>query len=86
MRSRIPAGHASRFIKWFNFNPVSMELRWLYSLRGGYNKCTREQWLAYLHTLDLVPVRGFLRILWGEMITRPRLAILRKLEKWGKWK
>lgn len=78
--SRIPAKHASKFLKWFNFNPVSMEIRWLYSLKGrGKLRHNRTQWLAYLRTLDLVTPRLFLHILWNEVAVRPRLAILRRV-------
>lgn len=96
MTSRIPAERASRFLKWFNFNPVSMEIRWRYYLRGrhehpheqwlaslrlrggrGY-ECVREQWLAYLTTLDLVTVRHFLHILWNEIAVRHYIRYLNR--------
>ena len=72
MTSRIPVERASRFLRWFNFNPVSMRVRYLYYLHGKRKPSdySEKDWSAYLRTLDLVTVRLFLRILWGEMVVR----------------
>ena len=81
MTSRVPITQASKFLKWFNFNPVSMEIRYQYFLKGsrwlGDLRHTRKEWFAYLRTLDLVTPRLFLHILWNEIVMRPYLAILR---------
>lgn len=91
MTSRIPVERASRFLKWFNFNPVSMEIRWRYSLRGGWlyplrgdkPRYTRKGWLWYLRSLDLVTVRGFLHILWNEIWVRHYIRWLNRHEAQG---
>ena len=81
MTSRISADQASRFIKWFNFNPVSMRVRYLYYLHGKRKPgdYSEKEWSAYLRTLPLVTVRSFLHILWGEIWVRRYLAFRRRL-------
>lgn len=62
---RVSYEEAAPFTRWFNFNPVSMQLRWLYSVwASGGTTYTRAIWLVYLRTLPLVPPHEFLGWLW----------------------
>jgi len=80
-RWRVPEAQASKFLKWFNFNPVSMEIRWLCanlgSARAGLPPVGRRKWKRYLRTLDLATPWLALHILWGHIFTRHYLAFRR---------
>lgn len=69
---RVAYKDATPFIRWFNFNPVSMQLRWLYMVwgAGGGSQCSRREWLIYLRSLGCVTPREFLGWLWMVLVER----------------
>lgn len=79
VRSRIPRRDASPFIRWFNFNPVSMQIRWLYYVWGanGHPREAHKWWLRYLRTLPLETPEGLLFMLWQMTAGRAYRWLLR---------
>lgn len=69
---RVPYENATPFTRWFNFNPVSMQLRWLYYASGPWERPRKPRWawLLYLRTLDCVTPREFLGWLWMVLVER----------------
>lgn len=69
---RVSCENATSFTRWFNFNPVAMQLRWLYCVwgAGGSHWGTRRTWLVYLRTLDCVTPREYLGWLWMVLVQR----------------
>lgn len=69
---RVPYEEATPFTRWFNFNPVAMQVRWLYLVwaSGGGTTRSRKLWLNYLRTLGLITPREFFLWLWMVLVER----------------
>lgn len=68
----VDSDEASPFLRWLNFNPVMMELRWRYA-NCYHPPFSRDHWTEYIKSLGCATPYAF--FFWAWQATAVRLYV-----------